>query len=178
MTKKDLLPSTRLYFQEEIKGKHPISPKDAEIFIEIFLAVKKGRKMVDLAQLMRQYKKVDDDLLLDQLVGFNVDNQHLSADEDKEDEDGNVKRKTYSLEIGGNILFIMGIKNLRKISEYDYIMDRMKYGVMINPLPPDATSSKDPYANMAIWFNSEEHRDEEWNSIKVVLEAKHNVIFL
>lgn len=161
---------------------NPISQTDAEIITEVIEALKKLDK-TDLVAILDGWKYKKDSEVRDDLLQWNIDfNSESNQEEDTKDKEYAWFKK---LEGGGYIIngqlyvqhpiftFItLGdirycleeIFNYSKIEEWDYDVNKMKYGIRLNSHPDESTFKK-KYADKKMFFISKEVRDQNYNKL-------------
>jgi len=166
--KKHFKKTTRLYFQEEIRGINPISETDAAIFSEIIDAVRKiGR--TDLHTILTQYKQSSDTDVLDSLIDWHKNNNTV----DEVDEEGNKKKKIPWIVIGDHTLLT---KHFRSIEKYEYTQQgRRIYALWINK---SEGVIKNAYSNLIIAFESQLERQGALEKIYTHLEAFDSALII
>ena len=150
---------------------NPISEVDCEIITELGEIFKK-QGMVDIFEIIRTYKELKDEDILEQLQQWNIDHpngqvRNLTSVEEKKIDEEPVKYAPY-FNIGDLIFRSFDFKGLEMFERLDE-SGNYKYGVKINPTP-DHAKQVPLYSNYCIEWFSEEDRNEVILKLKEVLE--------
>lgn len=162
---------TRLYFQEkEGQEIRPISEIDADIITQIIILTDRSGNR-ELTSILKMWKRDSDFAVLDLLKKLESKQIRQPSSEEQEAKDCFVKiADTFECSVRHVLSFEKGM-------HYSSRKKDVVFTITLNPTPPDV--SKCPlYANKEFQFNSQEHRDEEWKSLKQRLATYAQIHFV
>lgn len=153
---------------------HPISQLDAE-FITIMIDVLEQKGWEDLAEIVKEYKKIPDQDVLDQLAEYSIAIDDDDLDQDQPERKGGKSSPKEFVEIGGERFRTFALFRMKRIDRWDEDSDGPVFSILINegPLPGSGQWYMDTYVD----FESEEERDKEWKASAAKMK-KQNCVFL
>lgn len=151
---------------------HPISQLDAET-ISVLIDIIEQRGWTDLSSILKQYKKMDDQDILDMLAEYSISIDEDLAEEQPEQHSKGEKPKEF-VEIGGRIFRTFGLFTFRRTTRWDEDRGGL-HCILVNegPLPGSAQWYMDTFLD----FESAELRDREWEGLQSKMK-KQNCKFL
>lgn len=139
---------------------YPISIVDGDIMKRLIGILNERGDYSDLAGILVNYKKVEDNVILAQLLEY----VHQDFDD--------------YIEIGDHIFKVFMLLSVRPVERIDRSKKQIKkkYSILVNegPLPTSSEWKADTYID----FETEEKRNEELTQLKEKLQNFRNVRFL
>lgn len=170
--------------------KEPKEDLSKDIIKELSIALGK-LKLTDLKQILDQYKKKPDEVVVENLLEWNTNFIHRDEQENEDDRIGSVIddltdiRKLRKppppeewIELQNTSFKISFIMRIDRDENYDFSKNKMYYSIIINKIE-EAASNKSSvlYANTEIHWSTKKERDDYYQELKVKLQ-KHNIVFI